>query len=95
MLPPSLMSASLRPLRLPACFLPPCRHLSGDTTLLSVDPADTVQTLKSNIQARIGFPLGQQRLIFGGQRLHNGYTLADYGVSHKSAIYLVQEQSGC
>jgi ubiquitin len=65
--------------------------LTGKTIALGFQDLQTVDDLKSAIQDREGFPPDQQRLIFIGKQLENGYTLHHYNVyvvfhSHSTLI---------
>jgi hypothetical protein len=66
------------------------KMLSGKIFILNVEPSDTIEKLKAQIQDAEGVPLDQQWLIFGGAQLEKGLTLADYNIHSESTIYLIQ-----
>ena len=69
-----------------------CIHillLSGNSIALSVESCTLVHDVKAEVQDREGAPVDQQRLIFMGQDLQDGRTLAFYDVVHNSTINLV------
>lgn len=57
---------------------------------LQVSELDTIASIKIRIQARRGFYVDQQRLLYGGRELTQGERLLqDYGVRHGDVLHLV------
>jgi ubiquitin len=65
------------------------KNLTGKTVSLEVEPSDTIESLKAKIQAKEGIHPNQQRLVFAGKYLENGYLISDFKIQEGSTIHLV------
>ncbi|KAI2468115.1 ubiquitin-related domain-containing protein [Annulohypoxylon bovei var. microspora] len=70
------------------------RNLIGKTLTLKAQPSDSVDNVKSEIQALAGISPDQQRLHFAGKHLLDGSTLAEGGVSEESTLQLMSQILG-
>ncbi|OAQ25625.1 ubiquitin-like protein [Linnemannia elongata AG-77] len=63
--------------------------LDGRTIALDVSRADTIESVKKNVEARMRIPPEQQQLIFSGRQLQVGRSLADYHIHKECTLHLV------
>ena len=63
----------------------------GSTIPLIFDSLSDTQilTVKARIYEKEGIPPSDQRLMFAGRQLDNGYTLSNYNIQEKSILDLL------
>jgi ubiquitin C len=64
------------------------KSAKGKTTLIDVDPAETIRSLKIKIQGKEKIPPGQQRLMFAGSTLNDQMSVRDYRIPKNGIITL-------
>ena len=65
------------------------KTLTGKSIPLDVDTGDTIRIVKEKLEAKEGYPVSEQRLIYHGQQLEDDHTLADYKVLSGDTLHLV------
>ena len=64
--------------------------LRGKKTIsLDVEPSDTVENVKQQIQYKEGIQLDHQRLTFAHKPMKDGRTLSEYNIKKKATLHLV------
>ena len=71
------------------------KTLTGKTITLEVEPSDSIENLKTEIQEKDSTPPSQQHLIYRGNELEDHRTVGDYKIIHKSTLHLrLKEELG-
>jgi ubiquitin len=70
------------------------RTLLGKRFTLEVFKTERIEDVKRKIQNEEGIPPDQQKLIFAGRQLEDGYTLQDYSIQKDSTLRLILRLRG-
>ena len=63
---------------------------TGRTSVVDVEPSDTILRVKEKIDERDGIDSSKQILIFAGVTLDNIRTLSDYNIQKESTIHVIE-----
>ena len=64
------------------------RPVLGETFSVEVQPSDTIETVKAQIQSRMRIPVEAQRIIYADDELDDAHTLSDYGIKDEALVVL-------
>lgn len=70
------------------------KTLTGKTLTIHIKPKDKIEALKEKIHDMESIPEDQQRLVFAGNQLDDGRTLADYRIEDQSTLHLILRLRG-
>ncbi|CAF1706672.1 unnamed protein product [Brassica napus] len=70
------------------------KFLAGKTIALVVQSSCTIDSIKTMIQRKEGFPTDQQCLLFSGYQIEDDSTLADYNIQQDSTLHCVLKLGG-
>lgn len=70
------------------------KSINGKSRTLTVNPTDTIGSIKQQLKDKEGISTEEQRLIFGGKNLDDAKSLQDYNINAEATLHLVLRVRG-
>ena len=70
------------------------KSLTGTTTIVKVEPSDSIKYLKYIIQLKNEIPANQLKLIFAGKELEDKRTISDYNIQKEYTLHIILRLRG-
>jgi Ubiquitin family len=86
----AMLLSAMTPVHASTSITVTVRPLTGSTTMITILDDALVPELKNSVNAALGIPAAEQRLIFAGRQLEDAQTLAAYNIVNGSTIHLVR-----
>lgn len=86
----AVLLSSMTPVHASTSITVTVRPLTGSSTIITILDDALVLDLKNSVNAAMGVPAAEQRLIFAGRQLEDARTLASYSIVNGSTINLVR-----
>ena len=70
------------------------KTLAGKSVVLTVQPTDTIESIKKQLEVKEGLPADEQTLIFCGKKLENERLVNEYNLEKEGTIHVVPTLKG-